>query len=366
MPDGGTCPQGVCCEGQCTAAQDCFDCVALTIDNELECRSGETCSIPVGIDPGDRSVAAVTAEFTTADNTECDSPCTAGSAAAGASCDIVSAACRWQVADLIQPITNFAAGRVAEIPVRCSVTGQNELCVRPLDAFATDGVTEHSVCAPVCATLSCVDCVPGDCNRNARNDSGDSVCIARCLTASEPAGADCSCGGDCNCTSGTEASDISCAIVRNLSGDLGPADPCTAGNFGLRVGEASATVEGSARLRVGRDRIRDGARTQRTVIALRGSAADDVSTLRTRIALDSGTLRRVRLTHRLRAAGFTLSLRMTDARHAVAVVIPPSTLPLPAIGKGRTLLIRSRLHSRGLAVSGSEYGSTGGLPVPGL
>ena len=88
--------------------------------------------------------------------------------------------------------------------------------------------------------------------------------------------------------------------------------------------------------------------------------------MRTHIALDQGTLVRARLSRRLRALGFQLIVNRIDDRHAAVVIAPPTTLPLPGMKKGRTFHLVTRLHSSGLAVANSEFGSTSGLPVPGL
>jgi hypothetical protein len=90
-----------------------------------------------------------------------------------------------------------------------------------------DGSAQHAAweSADLVALAASPACFPGDCNHTASLDAGDPVCAVLCLIGAPPAGADCSCAADCNCSSmGLDAADPICTVLR-LIDDFAP-DSC--------------------------------------------------------------------------------------------------------------------------------------------
>jgi len=343
-------------------AQTVPSCVGLSLPTGMICRSDLQCTFPVAMATGGRSVGSLTAHL--ADNVGLTCPaCVAGASASNGQCTIIEDTCNLQVVDLVAPFTAFSSGTVAEVTIDCTTQGIGELCAFPISAFAPDGITEHPTCEPSCVPYACRSCMSGDCNGNERRDGGDTICAARCMIGLASPGSNCGCGTDCNCLGGTEASDITCTILRNLEAfgrDTG--DTCDV-PAPASLAFVQETAASKVRVRVGRTRATRSGRRHRAFVVVRGDAAEQVGAVRLTLSTDSGLLGRMRLTQRLAKAGFDVEVHRTGDRNAVAVIVPPATLPLPAVGSGRVLRVVVSEDSFGLTVGHAELGSTSGLPM---
>lgn len=335
-------------------------CVRLDVPDAVNCRVDRDCSVAVDLSSEGFAVSALTGGVAADIDLRCPR-CESGSGASNGSCAVSAETCRFQLADTVAPFTPFADGEVANVTIRCDAEHSGMICTQAHDAFAPDGEQEHPVCEPQCVPFTCSSCQPGDCNQNDRIDAGDSICIARCVVGASSPTADCGCGADCNCTAGTEVSDIACSILRNLDA-FGPNDPCLAAGSGFEANEA-ASAPSAVRLRPGRTAEKANGRKKKVNVSLRGSQASEVAVLGASLSVDEGSLGRIKLPRRLRRLGFSMQIERPDARHATAVISPSSVAPLPAMGKGTVLKVTMPVPSDGFAIDHAEFGSTSGLPL---
>jgi len=181
------------------------------------------------------------------------------------------------------------------------------------------------------------------------------------LLGQAPAGSDCSCAADCNCTAATEASDPICTVLRLIDGFSPDTCALAAPNAALlieRRGEAS-----DVSVLVGPARANKDARRTHVVVSLGGSSIDQVAGLR--ISLSAAKhLGRIRLSRRLRRRGFVVSVGRADHKRATAVVMPPVELQnIPTIGTGPLLRVTLPADRPGMQISDVQLGSRQGLPL---
>jgi hypothetical protein len=265
------------------------------------------------------------------------------------------------VADLVAPFTAFGNGEAATITVRCTEeTSTAQACLLDADATQTSAVPAPT-CGDDCVTFECGSCLAGDCNATGSIDAGDPVCTVLCLIGQAPASADCSCAADCNCLAGTEAGDPICS-VRRLIGTFDP-DTCS-GDAPMYIGANPLIGTSDLHLSLGAVRPRGDQGGSRVTLRLRGEDAPLVGGLRVALSAD-GPLGRIRLSKRLRDAGFSLTVGRGGPNNAVFAILPPfaSGGEIQPLGRGRIARAVLREPSQLLTVSGVQYGSTAGLPL---
>ncbi|MFQ5353180.1 MAG: hypothetical protein ACE5D3_08935, partial [Candidatus Binatia bacterium] len=242
----------------------------------------------------------------------------------------------------------------------CDQEGSGRLCVSNVSAGS--GASPVPTCGMACSVFDCTGCTPGDCNQSGAVDAGDPVSTVLCMVGQGTPGSDCSCSADCNCVSGLEASDATCAVLRLLDGLV--TDPCTAppgGALTIDLPSEGETAPATVRLKTRKVRPKAGGRRMIAGMRIAGGSAPDVAGMRMDLSSD-GDIIRVRLARRLRKTGFSLT-RAAQGDRARLVVSPPARLPIPGVGRGNVLRAVLSDGSTRLRVDSAEFGSTAGLPL---
>jgi hypothetical protein len=202
----------------------------------------------------------------------------------------------------------------------------------------------------VCGTLECGTCLPGDCDGDGTVDTADVLCASLCVAGRPPPGADCSCAADCNCTGGTEASDPVCIALR-AAGVLAT-DPC--------VTPAPTVDAGSIELRTANVRTLPSGKRKWATVRLVGDGAESTAAIRTAVWTD-GAIVKIRLSRRLRIAGFAITRTRSADDRAVILVTPPGS-GVTAIGSGRIARVILSTSATTVTLASPQLGTTTGLP----
>lgn len=357
------CRNGTCSEHSgdpCFPGQSCVEatdtcsgqaCVELSIPTTLRCAAGRDCTLSVSIETSSYDVGHVAAVIETevAHSWSLDS--LMGSGGANGQCTVAADTYSFVATDSDPYWDVLTTGELARLNLRCEAPASGEICIEGSTAALLGSiVVPLPTCAPVCGEITCGSCMPGDCDGDGTVDAADARCAALCVAGTPPANADCSCAADCNCTGGTEASDPVCTALRAT--DALAADSC--------VTPSPAIEAGDVELRSSAVRTLPSGKRKWSIVRLAGDDAASTAAVRTAVWTD-GSIVKIRLSRRLRIAGFTMTRARSAEDRAVFVVTPPSSA-VSSIGAGRIARVILATTATAVTLTSPQFGDARGLP----